>query len=135
MKVSEGISLKEYLRDCYQSITGESINDELSSDDIFDLIAQYSADSLHTRIEWLCYKYSSEKLTPLFLMFMVEKNLEVKGKFTTCQSHIIVQICKRLRNVNSFQAIEFIQNIADLNCIAIKLGEPVLVVLKLQRNC
>ena len=47
---SEGISLKEYLRDCYQSITGESINDELSSDDIFELILstsneQYSADS------------------------------------------------------------------------------------------
>ena len=72
-------------------------------------------------------------------MSMVEKSLEVKVILYYLPTHIIVQVCKRLRNGNSFdlvewlQAIEFIHNIADLNCIAIKLGAGS-VVLKLQRN-
>src|SRR3989338_8575219 len=46
----EEISLKEYLCNCYQSITGESVNEELSSEDIFELLLstsndQYSNDS------------------------------------------------------------------------------------------
>ncbi|EFC36602.1 predicted protein [Naegleria gruberi] len=131
---SEGISLKEYLRDCYQSITGESINDELSSDDIFELILstsneQYSADSeFKNRMAFLQRVFREEVDAPVPDVYG-GKEFRSKGyPLLLAQSHIIVQVCKRLRNGNSFdlvewlQAIEFIHNIADLNCIAIKLG-------------
>ncbi|EFC47889.1 predicted protein [Naegleria gruberi] len=129
---SEGISLKNYLCDCYQSITGESVNDELSTDEIFELLLsvsneQYSGDKeFKHRMAFLQRVFREEVDAPIPDAFCYKDFRSSCYPILLAQSYIIVQVCKRLRSASNFnlvewlQGVEFIHNIADLNCIAIK---------------